>query len=327
MVNDCGMPWSLVLAAGEGHRLSSLTTQRGVTVPKQFCTLELGPSLLQKAVYRAGTVSPRDRICAVVAAAHSPWWRLQLAALPPENIISQPSNRGTAVGILLPLLYILERDADARVLLLPSDHHVADEALLAHSLQQAAARHAASKPEVILLGFEPRSPDPELGYIVPGPDDGSPYREVARFVEKPSLASARELTGRGALWNAFIIAADGRALLQLFERRCPEVVEALQRILVRSAAVADRTRALEHLYEDLAVLDFSKHVLQGQEQYLRVLRVPDCGWSDLGTPQRVAEVLATRPACAINAEEWRTTLSLAAQQRRLESAQRQTAAV
>jgi mannose-1-phosphate guanylyltransferase len=42
--------WALVLAAGEGSRLRSLTTPpSGATVPKQFCSLYAGPSLLAEA--------------------------------------------------------------------------------------------------------------------------------------------------------------------------------------------------------------------------------------------------------------------------------------
>jgi len=33
------------------------------------------------------------------------------------------------------------------------------------------------------MGLQPRNPDPELGYIVPGPDRGGGYREVEQFVE------------------------------------------------------------------------------------------------------------------------------------------------
>ena len=51
--------WALVLAAGEGSRLRALTTTNGVAVPKQFCSLQGGPSLLQEALHRAEAVAPR----------------------------------------------------------------------------------------------------------------------------------------------------------------------------------------------------------------------------------------------------------------------------
>jgi hypothetical protein len=47
----------------------------------------------------------------------------------------------------------------------------------------------------------------------------------------------------------------------------------------------------------LPTLDFSRDILMGEERLLRALPVPRCGWSDLGTPQRVAEALKnTSPA-------------------------------
>ena len=58
----------LVLAGGDGSRLRHLTTTaEGVTVPKQFCSLRGGPSLLQEALERAQLVARRDRICTIVA--------------------------------------------------------------------------------------------------------------------------------------------------------------------------------------------------------------------------------------------------------------------
>jgi len=48
---------------------------------------------------------------------------------------------------------------------------------------------------------------------------------------------------------------------------------------------------LDSLYQNLHTVDFSKDVLQGRESMLRVLTVPHCGWTDLGTPERVGRIL------------------------------------
>jgi hypothetical protein len=48
---------------------------------------------------------------------------------------------------------------------------------------------------------------------------------------------------------------------------------------------------LGRLYADLESLDFSRDVLERHEQVLQVLRVPSCGWTDLGTPKRVEETI------------------------------------
>ena len=99
--------WAVVLAAGEGSRLHSLTRdERGVAVPKQFCSLQGGPCLLQEALQRAASVAALPQICSVVAEQHRQWWAPLLSYLPEQNVISQPQNRGTAFGILLPLLRV-----------------------------------------------------------------------------------------------------------------------------------------------------------------------------------------------------------------------------
>jgi hypothetical protein len=107
------------------------------------------------------------------------------------------------------------------------------------------------------------------------------------------MAQARMLIRDGALWNAFILAARGSTLLELFDQRAPEVVQALR-----------SCRPLAAVYERLPVIDFSRHILAGARlPGLRVHKVPECGWNDLGTPERVGNTLARLPpAIADNAE-------------------------
>jgi mannose-1-phosphate guanylyltransferase len=284
--------WALVLAAGAGRRLQSLTsTGNGYAVPKQFCSLNGGRSLLHAALQRAWALVPPARTCTIVAAEHRHWWAGHLAALPAANVIIQPANRGTANGVLLPLLQIIARDPQARVVLLPSDHYVHDEAKLTDTVSKGVARLGSSGDGVLLLGIEPDEPDSELGYILPGQGDGFGTYNVERFVEKPPTADAIELIRKGGLWNAFIIAGSAGALLRLFARRCPDVVMQMRRALDRYRDSVFGRDAIIELYQELPELDFSRHVLEGQERFLRVLPVPRCGWTDLGTPARVASVL------------------------------------
>jgi len=315
-----GKTWALVLAAGEGSRLRSLTTAAsGETVPKQFCSLYEGPSLLHEALERAHTVAGRSRICAVVAEQHRHWWTGALASLPAANVIVQPENRGTGNGILLPLLHLVERDPRARIVLLPSDHHVRNEAVLASSLERAVQHVGGSCEDTVLLGLQPEEADPELGYIVPeGGADAGGFQTVERFVEKPSRELASRLIQSGALWNAFIIASTVPALLAMFRRRLPQIVTRFE-AAVRSDLWVGSRCATEELYESLPAIDFSRDILCGEESNLSVLPVPPCGWSDLGTPKRVAEVLykAPRPAALGPLQGALGYLSLATQHERL----------
>ena len=306
--------WVLVLAAGEGRRLQELTTTAsGTVIPKQYCSLLGGPSLLQEALRRGEAIAPCERICAVVADQHRRWWPKHTQSVPDKNVIVQPMNRGTANGILLPLLQILRRDPDARIVVLPSDHYFDNELELAHWLRVASA--PAESSEILLLGFEPRSADPQLGYIVPGQMIGSRRWAVGAFVEKPPPARASELVRAGALWNAFIIAADARGLLALYEPQCADLLRRMRDAVDGEGAGNRAGTALKALYEELPDIDFCRDLLENTQQTLRVLAVPQCGWSDLGTPERVAEVLlgGTRARGARRDGAHGSSLSLAAQ--------------
>jgi mannose-1-phosphate guanylyltransferase len=284
--------WALVLAAGDGTRLAALTTDaNGNSVPKQFCSLNGGGSLLHDALARARRFAPRERQCAIVSAGHERYWRQSLWSLPRSNVIVQPRNCGTANGVLLAVLSILERDPLARIVFLPADHFVRDEALLAASLRAAVAQLTRRPDGLVLIGIEPDEADPELGYIVPGMTGHDGALSVRQFVEKPSAAAARELIASGAVWNSFIFAAHGPALLGVIREHMPSIVEDMATALALDARRGGEPVALEQLYDDLPSVDFSKAIMQRAADRLSVITAPACGWSDLGTPMRVAQAL------------------------------------
>ncbi len=290
-----GQSWALILAGGEGSRLQALTTTAsGVAIPKQFCSFGGEASLLHDALRRAQTVTTPARTCAVVSEHHRLWWQAMDLRIPSANVIRQPGNRGTALGILLPLLQILHRDPNAGLLVLPSDHFVCDEAVLAASLRAAMRQIQRHPSRIVMLGISPDEPDPELGYIVSHTQHPGGLRSVSEFVEKPNATLARTLIARGGVWNSFIFAARGKTLLRAFEQRCRELALEMWEI-VSSPDPSRQADQLADLYERAPALDFSRDILQHSPDLLRVLTVPPCGWSDLGTPRRVSEALHRFP--------------------------------
>jgi len=290
-MNGAARTWGVVLAAGEGTRLASLTRDAaGNAVPKQFCSLNGGCSLVQDAIQRARQVVTSERTCAIVAQQHARHWRKALRSLPAENIIVQPQNRGTANGVLLCVLSILQRDPLARIIFLPADHFVLDESALQRSLRELTTSLAHNPDGITLIGIAPDEPDPELGYIVPGRTLSDGSRTVARFVEKPAAPFADELFEKKALWNSFIFGAAGPALLALLRLQMGSAVEEMATALAREVRQPDCT-ALAELYERLPNVDFSRSIVQQFPSRLRVITAPACGWTDLGTPRRVAETV------------------------------------
>jgi mannose-1-phosphate guanylyltransferase len=228
------------------------------------------------------------------------------------------------MGILLPLLHLRERDHAAQLVILPADHHVRMECCLARSLRAALEALPAHEERTLLLGVTPEAADPDLGYIVPGVAEAAEVAlPVRQFVEKPATQLARELIEAGALWNTFIIVASVAGLMRLYERQVPEIVAAMREAVRRDRASAGGAHAVPALYSGLPSMDFCRDLLRAQESSIRVVRVPACGWSDLGTPERVARTLrcgsADEPQGAgtkPGAQDPRSHLSLAEQHAR-----------
>lgn len=147
-------------------------------------------------------------------------------------------------------------------MLLPSDHHVRHEQTLAAALQRAVLELRTRGNEILLIGILPEGADPDLGYIVPGRSEGA-VSTVDRFVEKPDALLAQALVRAGALWNAFIVAASGGVLLQMFVRRFPGIVARMQDIVAKNPFAADLSCAGTDFYRDLPSLDFSRQILPG----------------------------------------------------------------
>lgn len=286
-----GNRWAIILAAGEGTRLRTLTTdEAGVPVPKQFCSFQRPHSMLRDALNRAERLVPKDRIVTIVAAGHRQWWGAELADFPSENILKQPENKGTAAGVLFPLMEILRRDPEAEILVLPSDHFVADEAVLEKAFRAALPAAHEIFQRVVLLGVMPDYPDSEYGWIVPRMRGREMVAGVERFVEKPELGVANRLFLEGGLWNSFMFAASGKTLLHLYREILPDLLSPFLPRLLASQDDWDLAE-LGKIYRDLPSYDFSKHLLERAAGHLGVLAVPPCGWSDLGTPDRIRRCL------------------------------------
>ncbi len=295
MVNAHEHIWVVILAAGEGQRVSGLTRDRsGQPAPKQYATFGGSRTLLGITIERAKKIAPPERIVAIVAAQHQQWWATELAAIPRENVIVQPQNRGTAAGVLLPLLWIAERDPDARLVVLPSDHGVASEDTLQTAINDALQDTASAHAGLVLLGVTPECPETGYGWIVPSPGGRGALHPVTSFREKPDAAAAASLFSHGALLNSFILIADGRFLLNLFETALPQLWRPMHPVFNERSNTSERRREFNDLYGSIPILDFSRDLLERTAEELWVYPVPACGWLDLGTPDRLTRHLLAR---------------------------------
>ena len=115
-------------------------------------------------------------------------------------------------------------DPDASVLLVPSDHMIADAAAFARAIPVGVG--AAEEGAFVIFGIEPDCPHTGYGYIETEKSN-SRVLKVRRFVEKPSREAAEEFLDAGNFyWNAGIFLFKSNTLINLFENLAPEVLEA-----------------------------------------------------------------------------------------------------
>jgi mannose-1-phosphate guanylyltransferase len=298
-----GETWAVVLAGGSGTRLSSLTTdEEGVVIPKQFCSLDGRRSLLQVAIEQTENHVPRERIMVVVAADHQRWWEPQVAALKEENVVVQPCGRGTACGVLLPLMHINRRNPEATIIVTPSDQHLDDQKPFHLSLMEALT-YVRDRPRLLLLlGMEPDSPVTDYGWITPATDCDEAVQMVTSFVEKPDERAAQNLLLNGALWSSFTFVTSVGVLMSRFHLTVPWLIDRFEHAF-EYGSWKKRNEFLPGLYEEIPAVDFSRSILQKSNEEVHVLAVPPCGWTDLGTPERVAACVGKAGPCSITEEE------------------------
>lgn len=295
-------PWAVILAGGDGERTRPFIERwLGYHKPKQYCTFAGNQSLFQQTVDRAGALTSVERKIAVVASDHADEARMQLRDHPAGILVVQPSNRGTAPGVLLALARVHAEDPGAVAVIYPSDHFVRPEEEFVMTVARAVAATSAHPGRLVLVGAMPDGPEPDYGWVLPGSRldfDEEDLYDVGTFVEKPPSEISKDILARGGLWNTMVLVGKVGKFWQLAWQHVPEVMPLFARY--RDAVGTSReATVLESIYQRMPKRDFSKDVLQKAPEALAVLPLRGVLWSDWGRPERIAETLrsiGTEPA-------------------------------
>jgi mannose-1-phosphate guanylyltransferase len=287
-----GQLWGIVLAGGDGARLRPFLSQlcggRGI---KQFCTIIGRRSMLEHTLARIERLIPRDRILVIIAQGHQEEAARQLGHWPAENVIVQPQNRDTTAGILLPLVHISQRDPQAQIAIFPSDHFILQEERFIDFVQHAVWEAQGFPENFILLGMTPDRLEEGYGWIEFGTEESHRLTSpVTRFWEKPSLAQAHPLWRQGALWNSFVCVTQSETLWRMIQQATPDIyLDFLQ--IFRALETSQAERVIRQVYSRLRSINFSSGVCEPWARALRVLPVPEVGWSDWGSVERIMTTL------------------------------------
>lgn len=277
-----------VISGGVGSRLWPLSREDN---PKQFHDLAGHGSMLVSTVQRLKARPEGETPIHLIASErHAERARADMAGidLTGGRAIFEPVGRNTAEAVAVATIETIATYGDGLVLVVPSDHEIATEKQFWETVEKGTS--AANAGRLVVFGITPSQPETGYGYIeARGEGD---VRDVARFVEKPDLETAKAYVESGTFsWNAGIFLFRAGAMRAAFRSHRPEIWEAAVRAFAAAAREVSGTYLPHGLYSAIPSVSIDYAIMENASG---IAMVPaGFRWSDLGSWQSLLDVSPT----------------------------------
>ncbi len=272
----------ILLCGGSGTRLWPLSRK---SFPKQFADIFGDQSLFQASARRfAGPGFADPLIVTGDGFRFIVTEQLADCGVNPGGVMIEPEGRNTAPAAIAAALHIAATDPTALLLLVPSDHAVADPDLFRAAVQ--AAVPAAEARQIVTFGIAPTRPETGYGWLEAGAQTHPGVHTLTRFIEKPDAATAAALLGDAKhLWNAGVFLASAQTLIDAFRAHAPDVLAAVQPALDRAKADLGFLRIDPAAWARVPDISIDYAIME-KAANVSVVRF-DGNWSDLGSWESV----------------------------------------
>jgi len=280
----------VLLSGGSGTRLWPLSREM---YPKQFLPLVGDDTMLQATWKR---VAPLAALPPIVVANESHRFlaaeQLRVLAVPDPAILLEPVGRNTAPAIAAAALQAIAAGEDPLLLVLPSDHVIADAEAFREAV--AVASVAAEQGALVTFGIMPTIAETGFGYIQaeqPAHGVGDGVRKVLRFVEKPDAATAQAyLDAGGYYWNSGMFLFRASRYLEELARLRPDILAATRAAFDAATRDGDFIRLDADAFAACPADSIDYAVMERTDAAM-VLPV-DIGWNDVGSWSALWDVAA-----------------------------------
>ena len=272
----------VIMAGGIGSRFWPLSTPE---YPKQFIDiLGCGRTLIQLTVDRFKGICPDTNFWVVTNEKYVDIVKEQIPSIPDTHILAEPVARNTAPCIAWACWRIREEDAEANIVVTPSDAVVMDpmefQRVINNALQFTAGSNA-----IVTIGIKPNRPETGYGYVHASDAAADGIHKVRAFKEKPDLDTAKTYLADGNyLWNAGIFIWNIRTIMDALRKYKPNLANDMNRIV--------RTGDVNAVFPQCEKISIDFSVMEPAASDGTVYTHPaDFGWSDLGNWQSLHEKL------------------------------------
>ena len=224
----------VILCGGSGSRLWPMSRK---LLPKQFLPLVTQQTLFQDTALRTRGV-PGIAAPIVVTNAEQRFLaadQLSEIGVAPRALLLEPVGRNTAPAVAVAAVRALQDDADAVLLVQPSDHAIGD--VMAFRAAAGRAVEAARGGHLATFGVPPAGPATGYGYIEAGEEISPEVYRIRRFIEKPTAERAQALLAQGGFyWNSGMFVFQARRYLEELDRLRPEILAAARAAVGKARA-------------------------------------------------------------------------------------------
>ena len=265
-----------IMCGGSGTRMWPLSR---TMYPKQFLSLVNETSLLQDTLLRL----PKDCSQSILICNEEHRFLVAEQArsyVQNPAIILEPEGRNTAPALALAAIQALEKNKDAVLLVLASDHVIKDTEQFHKVVEQA--NQLANEGKLATFGIVPTHPETGFGYIKQGKKLGEFGYVVDKFVEKPNTHLAEEFVAAGVyLWNSGMFMFKASRYLEELKKYKPHIFAQCNEAMADINLDMDFIRPSKAAF--LACEDESIDYAVMENTDSAVVVPLDAGWSDVGS--------------------------------------------